>query len=508
MPSPRETQEKVQVASDQKSPAVVLPNVPGGREHVRSNRTGEQPSQSLTLSDRQREFLNKATHNFSDSGELIISNNRNTDMHEWLRSAMGKSLGKDFQGQDIESVIKEFQRANPPLRVDGRCGPRTLYLLMSSLSQEPVNISEYSSFVAKPSFVFDEKDLQDWLSQKEENLSLPTYIPGIGETTESYSMEDATLQNIPQDIAQGISTGAARHGYKAEDLLRLVNAASKKYKLPPILALRIIQKESDFNPNCKSGAGAMGLMQLMPENCTELGVTNAFDLAQNIDAGVRHFSDYYKKYNNLPLTLAAYNAGPGNVSKYGGIPPFRETRDYVAKIMGRLSESLSGEELEKYKAQNNADTLHQRYSWDCGPTAHANMLGEMLGLDKDKLASIFRDMQGSGGMSWANPARFKKVAEQMSGKKVEMIDLDNASADTLAQYLEQGWQITGSFNQIITRNGHITHLSAVKKDTNGGSMVFRNEDPNARNSSRGHDWLSANEVQQGGRQFWAFRAQA
>ena len=107
--------------------------------------------------------------------------------------------------------------------------------------------------------------------------------------------------------------------------------------LPPELVRAVIRQESDGNPRDVSHAGAQGLMQLMPEEIQELGVTDAFDPEQNIAAGTRLLAGLLKQYKgDTPLALAAYNAGSGAVKKYGGIPPYKETQNYVKRIMGMV----------------------------------------------------------------------------------------------------------------------------------------------------------------------------
>lgn len=108
----------------------------------------------------------------------------------------------------------------------------------------------------------------------------------------------------------------------------LIKAAAEKYDVPEALIKRVIQVESNFNPNVTSSAGATGLMQLMYGS-------NRTDPATNIDSGTKQLASYIKKYDgDLKLALAAYNAGPGNVHKYGGVPPFKETQNYLTKIIG------------------------------------------------------------------------------------------------------------------------------------------------------------------------------
>lgn len=113
----------------------------------------------------------------------------------------------------------------------------------------------------------------------------------------------------------------------------MLTAAEKKYGLPAGLLYAQMQKESGGNPKAVSKAGAMGLMQLMPGTAKSLGVSNPFDPSQSIEAGARYLASNLKKFGSVDLALAAYNAGPGSVEKYHGVPPFKETQNYVKEIL-------------------------------------------------------------------------------------------------------------------------------------------------------------------------------
>ena len=114
----------------------------------------------------------------------------------------------------------------------------------------------------------------------------------------------------------------------------IISEASKKYGIEAPLIKAVIKAESDFDPNAISNKGARGLMQIMPMNYRLLNVENPFDPNQSIDGGARYLRDMLDRYNgSLNLSLAAYNAGPGAVDRYGGVPPYPETTDYIERVL-------------------------------------------------------------------------------------------------------------------------------------------------------------------------------
>ena len=123
-----------------------------------------------------------------------------------------------------------------------------------------------------------------------------------------------------------------------EGVSRLAERYARQHGVSAKLIMAIIRTESGFDAKAVSPAGASGLMQLMPGTQQHLGVRDAFDPDENVEGGVRYFRSMLDRYGgDVSLALAAYNAGPANVDKYGGIPPFAETRNYVRKVLEQVS---------------------------------------------------------------------------------------------------------------------------------------------------------------------------
>jgi len=144
----------------------------------------------------------------------------------------------------------------------------------------------------------------------------------------------------------------------------VVQVMARRYKVPANLIHSIIRAESAYNSRAVSHKGAQGLMQLMPATARAYGVQDAFDPAQNIEGGVRYLRDLIKLYDrNTKLVLAAYNAGQEAVKKYGGIPPYRETVNYIKRVQSSYSKNVitSGTEIYKYTDENGRIVLTNNY---------------------------------------------------------------------------------------------------------------------------------------------------
>ena len=139
-----------------------------------------------------------------------------------------------------------------------------------------------------------------------------------------------TVSGFSQTLRASLSSGSA-------DLDAIFDDASRRYNIPSNLLKAVAKAESNFRADATSRCGAMGIMQLMPGTARGLGVTDAYDPEQNIMGGAKYLRQMLDKFNgDVSLALAAYNAGPNNVVKYDGIPPFNETQNYVKTVLGYL----------------------------------------------------------------------------------------------------------------------------------------------------------------------------
>lgn len=179
--------------------------------------------------------------------------------------------------------------------------------------------------------------------------SLYTYMNSVLGQLQSLGTQAQQIGSLYTGRAQegGLSFGetfrnaAGRLGVP-ESMDSIFEEAAEKYNVPVNLLMAVGKAESGFNADAVSSAGAQGVMQLMPSTAAALGVDNAFDARSNIMGGAKYLAQKLQQYNgDIDLTLAAYNAGSGNVAKYGGVPPFEETINYISRIKGYMGQDLT-----------------------------------------------------------------------------------------------------------------------------------------------------------------------
>lgn len=155
-------------------------------------------------------------------------------------------------------------------------------------------------------------------------------------TEKAKTFEDYMKLDAPPVFGVDTVTSLKKLDKKAmrAEINNIVKAAAQEHGVDEKLILAVIKQESGFNPKATSHCGAQGLMQLMPGTAKGLGVKNSYDPVQNVMGGTKYLKNLLKKYNgNVILALAAYNAGSGNVAKYNGVPPFKETQNYVRNVL-------------------------------------------------------------------------------------------------------------------------------------------------------------------------------
>ncbi len=159
-----------------------------------------------------------------------------------------------------------------------------------------------------------------------------------------YVDEDGVIHftDVPMDEEavvvqrEAVQTGSSS-SYSRREIRRIAEEAARRHSLDPQLVKAVIQVESGWDPFAVSRRGAMGLMQLMPATVKEMGVRNPYDPEENINAGVRYLKALIDRFGDIELALAAYNAGPKVVERYGAVPPYRETVHYVRDILHRYN---------------------------------------------------------------------------------------------------------------------------------------------------------------------------
>ncbi len=183
----------------------------------------------------------------------------------------------------------------------------------------------------------------------------------IGSNTRLY-IDDGNFIDVPTAEIESITESqepapvAPELQKKPVDLNEVVSAASDKHQIDADLITSVIHAESSFNPKVRSPKGAQGLMQLMPDTASKLGVTDAYDPSANVDAGTKYLRELLLQYNgDMVKALAAYNAGPLRVQQYNGVPPYRETRAYVARIVKEFNRKKLAERNASKQVASKSD---------------------------------------------------------------------------------------------------------------------------------------------------------
>ncbi|WOV88426.1 lytic transglycosylase domain-containing protein [Sporosarcina oncorhynchi] len=207
------------------------------------------------------------------------------------------------------------------------------------------SVQNYASGQDSTSSLFNSM-INEMLTSTTESSSIPGALQQqafgmLGSLQQMDSLRYEGLNNVymPANLSAALSkagmtySGGNSDNHEGHSYNDIIKEAAQRYQLPVNLIKSVIKQESNFNNSVVSGAGAAGLMQLMPGTARLLGVTDSFDPKQNIMGGAKYMRQMLDQFGNVELALAAYNAGPGNVKKYGGIPPFKETQQYVTKVL-------------------------------------------------------------------------------------------------------------------------------------------------------------------------------
>ncbi len=251
-----------------------------------------------------------------DSGGAFLFTNSNGQVTDTLRIERGARKRGDGHG-DRDHRERRHRHGDGGPRVS-RCGARPLPRLAALTLAAPAR--------AEIALLASGQTLKLSGHRSENGLEV-LMLKGGGEV----QLPAAAVRGyVPDEVLDEVSQASG------PELTRLAEDASRRYGLEPALVLAVVAVESGFRPEAVSPKGAQGLMQLMPRTAAALGVSDPLDPEQNLDAGVRHLEALLKQYNgDLRRALAAYNAGQGAVAKHSGVPPYRETREYVKRVLER-----------------------------------------------------------------------------------------------------------------------------------------------------------------------------
>ncbi|HWR16372.1 MAG TPA: transglycosylase SLT domain-containing protein [Terriglobales bacterium] len=208
---------------------------------------------------------------------------------------------------------------------------RTVYVNDESAPVRPTKASARTAPRSSARYVYWSNAERRWIPVKRPSYAALTAARSAAAEVQSYVSSQPKGRGASDN--PNYRTLATGYQVSSAEIDRAIEEAAQKHNVDPNLVRAIVKVESNFNSRAVSRKGAMGLMQLMPATARSLNVTNPFDPKQNVEAGVRHLKELLANNNgDVPLSLAAYNAGQGAVNRNNGVPPYRETRDYVKRI--------------------------------------------------------------------------------------------------------------------------------------------------------------------------------